>query len=142
MRYILRRLFSEATFKLDYMYSEGLPHWLSPADGLFGPFSRAGFLGLHKYLPYRRWFRRELAGYVSEVLADAQTRRIPYWNSDFLEGMAKDHIRGSKNYVREINAVLTLEAVQRLLFRDLPYEMSNLKNSSTKGPQKKPLLTR
>ena len=32
--------------------------------------------------------------------------------------MASEHIDGRKNYVKGINAVLTLEAVERLLFRD------------------------
>ena len=34
--------------------------------------------------------------------------------------MAADHSGGRSNYVNEINAVLTLEAVKRLLFRELP----------------------
>ena len=38
--------------------------------------------------------------------------------SSFLESLASDHIRGRKNYVLELNAVLTLEAVERLLLRD------------------------
>jgi hypothetical protein len=38
--------------------------------------------------------------------------------------MAVEHIRGHKNYVLEIDAVMTLEAVERLLFRDLPREPS------------------
>jgi hypothetical protein len=44
------------------------------------------------------------------------------WNSCFLKHMASDHATGHKNYVREIDAVLTLDAVERLLFRDLPRE--------------------
>jgi asparagine synthase (glutamine-hydrolysing) len=121
---VLKRLFAKVTFKLDYLHNEGFPHWLSPFDSLFENFaSGLGVLGLHKYLHYRRWFRRELAGYINDVVADARTQRIPFWNSDFLECMASEHIRGRKNYVREINAVLTLEAVERLLFRNLPYRL-------------------
>jgi hypothetical protein len=44
------------------------------------------------------------------------------WNSRFVERMAADHASGYKNHMREIDAVLTLEAVERLLFRDLPRE--------------------
>ena len=117
LTYAARRLFCEATFKLDYIYSEGLPHLFTPLDTLIGRLSGVGVLGLHKYLPYRRWFRRELAPYVREILTDAKTRQMPYWNSDFLQRMATEHISGRKNYVREINAVLTLEAVERLILR-------------------------
>jgi hypothetical protein len=38
--------------------------------------------------------------------------------------MAKEHIRGRKNYVREINAVLTVEAIDRLLLSEMPREVS------------------
>jgi asparagine synthase (glutamine-hydrolysing) len=115
--HVLRRLISEVTFKLDYLHKEGLPPSLSVADPLIGSLARFGFLGLHKYLPFRLWFRQELAGHVRGVLTDARTSRLPYWNRDMVAAMASDHISGRRNYVREINAVLTLEAIDRLLLR-------------------------
>ena len=75
------------------------------------------------------------------MICGARTAQAPFWNRRFLEKMATDHVEGRNNYVREIDAVLTLEAVERLLFRDLPYEVSDLKNSCTKGLQEEPLLT-
>jgi asparagine synthase (glutamine-hydrolysing) len=143
LEFLLRRFFAEATFKIDYYNSEGLPRLLSPLDPVLRRFSSGlGILGLHKYLSYRHWFRGELAGYVNDKLTDAQTQRSSYWDSNFLECMAREHICGRNNYVREINAVLTLEAVERLLFHDLPYKVSDLKNSGAKGLQEEPLLTR
>jgi asparagine synthase (glutamine-hydrolysing) len=118
---MFRRLFSEATFKLDYLNNEGWPHWLSPLDPLFTRVtSTLKIVGQHKYLHYRSWLRRELAEYVMSVATDARTRRAPFWNLDFLECMASEHVSGRKNYLLEINAVLTLEAVERLLLRNLP----------------------
>ena len=117
--HILRRFFAEATFKIDYYNSEGLPHFLSPLDTMLRRVSSGlGILGLHKYLPYRHWFRRELAGYLNDVFEDVRTRQSPVWNSDFVNHLASDHIAGRKNYVREINAVLTLHAVERLLIQN------------------------
>ena len=113
----VRRLFAEITFKLDYLHKEGLPHSLSPLDPFIGYLSKFRVLGLHKFLPYRRWFRRELSSYVGDVLTDTQTQRLPYWNSRFLASMHDEHVRGRKNYIREIHAVLALEAVERLLIR-------------------------
>jgi len=125
-----RRIFSEATFKLDYLNNEGLPHWLSPFDPMFARVaSSLRIVGLHKYLHYRNWFRQELAGYVKSVVTDARTRRAPFWNLDFLEYMAREHIGGRKNYVLEINTVLTLEAVERLLFREAPSTLCDLRSS-------------
>jgi asparagine synthase (glutamine-hydrolysing) len=120
LTHAMRRVFSEVTFKLDYLYQEGLPHRLSQLDSMTGSLSRLGLLGLHKYLPFRRWFRRELAGHVTDVLTDPRTARLPYWNAAYLGAMAHDHISGRRNYVREINAVLTLEAVDRLLVSGPP----------------------
>ena len=71
------------TFKLDYVHKEGLPHRLSPLDPAIGGLSMFGVIGLHKYLPYRRWFRNELRGYVSEVLSDARTTASPTGTAPF-----------------------------------------------------------
>jgi asparagine synthase (glutamine-hydrolysing) len=118
------RIFSRLTFKFDYINNEGLPHWLGSVDPLFRRFGfRVGILGLHKYLHYRSWFRREFADYVKSAVSDARTRGSSFWNSAFLGRMARDHIEGRKNYLSEINAVLTLEAVERLLFRELPFNL-------------------
>ncbi len=115
--YRLRRLHREATFKLDYLHKAGLPHWLSPFDPLFAPVAKLRLLGLHQFLPYRSWFRRELADHIKDVLSDAQTRRMPYWDSRFLPSIVADHVAGRRNYTREIASVVTLEAVDRTLLR-------------------------
>jgi asparagine synthase (glutamine-hydrolysing) len=119
-----RRILSKAVCKLDYLYAEGLPHWLSSFDPLFDLVdSHARLFGWHKFLHYRRWFRRELADYIAGTLKEVQTRRSSsFWNFGFLETLAHDHINGRRNYVHEIDAVLTLDAVDRLLFHDLPYD--------------------
>jgi asparagine synthase (glutamine-hydrolysing) len=114
----LKRLYSAVTFKLDHLQNDDLPHGLSVLDPLFEHLnSKANFLGLHKFLHYRSWFRKELAQYVTEVLTDVRTRQSPLWNPDFLARMAEAHIVGYKNYTHEIGIVLTLEAVQRLIIK-------------------------
>ena len=123
---ILRRLFSETTFKLDYLNNEGWPDWLSPLGSLFTQMtSGLKIAGLHKYLHYRNWFRHELADYVKDVVSDAQNQKAPFWNRDFLERMANEHKYGRKNYTLEINAVLTLEAVQKMLIKGFPSEQGD-----------------
>jgi asparagine synthase (glutamine-hydrolysing) len=113
----LKRFFYEATFKLDYVNNEGWPHWLSPVEAGFEMVTRGlKIAGLHKYLHYRQWFRRELSEYVKEVISNARTEQASFWNRSFLEKMATNHVEG-RNYVFEINAVLTLEAIERLLMR-------------------------
>ena len=124
----LRRLVAEATFKLDYLYNEGWPDLLSPIEPIFKAVaSRAKLIGLHKYLHYRSWFREDLSEYLREAVANA--RNQPFWDRRFLEKMAGDHVRGRKNYIQEIDILLTLEAVERLLFRDSAYAPRTANNS-------------
>ena len=114
----LRNLFSKVTFKLDYLSNDGMPNLLSGLDSVHDHInSRLRIFGLHKYLHYRRWFRRELAPYVEERLADASVQTAPFWNRSFICGLAREHIAGRMNRVLEINAVLTMEAINRLLLR-------------------------
>jgi asparagine synthase (glutamine-hydrolysing) len=115
----LRHAFSWATFKLDYLNNEGFPDWLMPLDPLLGCIGFGiGIFGLHKYLHYRTWFREKLAGYLHDAVADVRTQRSPIWKPASLKKMVADHTGGHRNYVLEINAVLTIEAVERLLFRN------------------------
>lgn len=104
------------SFKLDYWLNEGLPHCLLPFDGLLCRLGR--LLGSHRYLLYRTWFRRELAEYLRQQLTDPQTLQSPLWNRAFLDQLPDSHIRGRRNYMREINMVLTCAAIDRLLLRD------------------------
>jgi asparagine synthase (glutamine-hydrolysing) len=121
-----RRLFSEATFKIDYYSSEGLPRLLSPLDSMFRRVSsNLGILGLHKYLPYRHWFRRELAPHINAVLAETHVLGMRFWSPDSLERMIAEHVQGPKNHIMEINAFLTLEAIERLLFQNLPRKVED-----------------
>jgi asparagine synthase (glutamine-hydrolysing) len=113
----VRKLFCEVTFKLDYLHHEGLPHFLSPIDQLVGAVSKTGLLNLHKFLPYRKWFREDLSKYAADRVAAARSQGLPYWDRKVLETIVSDHIRGTRNHLREINAILTLEATARLLLR-------------------------
>lgn len=119
--FYLRRLGAEVTFKIDYIQNEGLPNLLAPADSLFRAVTGAmGIRGLHKFLHYRSWFREELGSYVHDVLTSAAVRENPLWRGGFISEMAAQHRAGRKNHVMEINAILTVEAIERLLFRGLP----------------------
>lgn len=119
--YLLRRAAAEVTFKLDYMHKEAMPSSLERFDGVLDGLYRAGLAGApHRYLPYRRWFRSELAPFVREAVTDADAQQ-PFLNQEFLQVLARDHVAGRTNYVREIGLVVTLAAVRRSLLR---FEMS------------------
>jgi asparagine synthase (glutamine-hydrolysing) len=114
---LLARVEAEASFKLDYLQTDGLPRPLSKLDGVLHTAAKVGLFGRpHRYLLYRRWFAVELSAFVSDALNDSSAVQ-PYWDRAFVETMARAHAEGRGNYAREINAVVTLAAVQRVLFR-------------------------
>jgi asparagine synthase (glutamine-hydrolysing) len=90
-----------------------------------------GIGGLHKYLPYRIWFKQELADYLKSAVSDARIQQTSFWNRRFLGEMVTSHIEGRDNYIHELNAVLTLEAVERLVLRDSPTAQPGSDNSPT-----------
>jgi asparagine synthase (glutamine-hydrolysing) len=121
LKYLCRRAFAEVTFKVDYYNNDGLPRRLAPFNPVFQfAASKLKLAGLHKYLHYSSWFRKELAAYVRQTLLDPQMRQSNYFDPDFLGQMAERHIGGNQNLAPEINLVLTLESIERQLFRKLP----------------------
>jgi asparagine synthase (glutamine-hydrolysing) len=112
------RMAAKITFKFDYYHSHGLPSKLSLFEPLVRPLAaRMQHFGSHRYLHYHNWFRNELASYVKESLTDIQTLQSLFWKKEFLMHMSDEHLSGRKNYAPEINAVLTLGTIERLLFR-------------------------
>lgn len=115
-----KRFFLETSFKIDYLYNEGMPHRFCRFDSFLASVnSHIRIFGQHKFLHYRRWFRRQLAPYVIEVFGDPGVQQNSLWNPDFVREIAQAHIQGRGNYAGAINAVLTIEAIERLLFREL-----------------------
>jgi asparagine synthase (glutamine-hydrolysing) len=113
----IRRMFGRATFKLDYFYSEGLPRPLERFNPILDAFKTGGmFFGRHKFLYYHKWFQRELAQFVSEEIR-AAIRGSELWNARYLRKILAEYAHGTVNYSSEINVVLTLEAIKRLLFQ-------------------------
>ncbi|HUA65793.1 MAG TPA: asparagine synthase-related protein [Alphaproteobacteria bacterium] len=114
--FVTRRAFAEVTFKLDYYSVAGLPNPFSNLNSIFKPVVETlKIAGMHKFLRYSAWFRNELAAYVQDRLFSQRVRTNDVWNFEFIERMAAAHLRGHRDYSAEINAVMTLDAIERLL---------------------------
>lgn len=113
-----RKLFCRISFKLDYWDKEGLPPKLAVLDSWRPLLERSGLLGLHKFLPYRRWFGGEFVEIVQRATLRAASGSQPWWSPQFVKQIAADHSSGRRNYLSEINALLTLDTVERVLFGD------------------------
>ncbi len=114
-----RRLFCKFSFKLDYWDKEGLPPNLAILDSCRPLLERSGLLGLHKFLPYRRWFKDELVDVIEHAAKRAACGSQPWWNRKVVPRIATDHISGRRNYLREINSILTLDSIERVLIKNV-----------------------
>ncbi len=109
------REFQHFTMKAEYAYDHGMPQWVARVDHLFSPFHlERQFLGRHKFYHFRVWYRDALSKYVREMLLDPRTLSRPYLERNGLETMVRRHLKGDRNYTREIHKALTLELVHRL----------------------------
>ncbi len=111
----LARTFQELTFKAEYAYDYGMPQTVARVDHfLSGLHLERLFLGRHKLLHFRPWYRKQLAEYVRQILLDPLTLSRPYLQRRTLETVVEDHLNGTRNYTTAIHKLLTLELLQRL----------------------------
>jgi len=107
--------FLEFTFKAEYAYDYGMPQWVSRVDhSLSALHLERLFLGRHKFLHFRIWYRDQLAGYVREVLLDPVSLSRPYLQKRAVETAVKRHLKGDGNYTTAIHRLLTMELLHRL----------------------------
>ena len=113
----LRRAYFEFTFKAEYAYDYGMPKSVARIDHFLAPLRLERlFLGRHKLLHYRVWYRDQLADYVRAMLLDPKTLSRPYLNRKAVEAIVKGHLEEGRNYTGAIHKLLSLELLQRLFF--------------------------
>ncbi len=111
----LARASQEFTFKAEYAYDEGMPQPVARADHFLSALRLERlFLGHHKSLHFRIWYRGQLADYVRQMLLDPLTLSRPYLNRKNVESMVNSHVAGTQNHTTAIHKLLSLELVQRL----------------------------
>jgi asparagine synthase (glutamine-hydrolysing) len=118
---ILARTAQEFTFKAEYAYNEGMPQSMARIDHfLSGLHLERLFLGRHKLLHFRVWYRDQLAEYVRQILLDPMTLSRPYLHKKTVEAVVNSHLNGTRNYTMAIHKLLALELVQRLFLSGQP----------------------
>jgi asparagine synthase (glutamine-hydrolysing) len=110
----IARSLLEFTFKAEYAYDSGMPQWLARIDHALSPLHLERlFLGRHKLLHFRVWYRDALSEYVRQILLDPLTLSRPYIEPKGLEAIVTGHLNGDRNYTTEIHKLLTLELLHR-----------------------------
>ena len=105
----------EFTFKAEYAYDEGMPQAVARIDHFLSSLRLERlFLGRHKLLHFRIWYRDQLAEYVRQILLDPLTLSRPYLQKKTVEAVVKSHLNGTRNYTTTIHKLLTFELLQRL----------------------------
>jgi len=111
----LVRATQEFTFKAEYAYDYGMPQSVARIDHFLSRLRLERlFLGRHKLLHFRIWYRDQLSEYVRQMLLDPLTLSRPYIQKKTLETVVRDHLSGARNYTTAIHKLLTLELLQRL----------------------------
>jgi asparagine synthase (glutamine-hydrolysing) len=112
----MRRSFQQFTFKAEYAFDYGMPQWLAVFDHVLRRLRpERVFLGRHKFVHFRIWYRDELSGYIKEILLDPRTLSRPYIDRRYLEKIVSAHVKGIGNYSLEITQILTSELIHRQL---------------------------
>jgi asparagine synthase (glutamine-hydrolysing) len=110
----LASAFQGFTFKAEYAYDYGMPQSVARIDhSLSRLHLERLFLGRHKLLHFRVWYRDQLAKYVREILLDPLTLSRSYIDKKTLEAVVEGHLSGTRNYTTAIHKLLTLELLQR-----------------------------
>ncbi len=111
---LLARMFQEFTFKAEYAYDYGMPQSVARIDNLFSAFRfQRLFLGRHKFLHFRVWYRDQLSGYIRQILLDPLSLSRPYIKKEAIESIIASHLKGNRNHTLAIHRLLTMELLHR-----------------------------
>jgi asparagine synthase (glutamine-hydrolysing) len=111
----LVRGYLEFTFKAEYAYDYGMPQSVAQIDHFFSALRLERlFLGRHKFLHFRVWYRDQLSAYVRQMLLDPRTLSRPYFRKKTVEKMVEGHLTRGLNYTTAIHKLLTLELLHRI----------------------------
>lgn len=114
---LLSRGVREFTFKAEYACDYGMPQWAAQMGNWIAPVRPDRmFLGRHKFLHYRVWYRDALASYVQEILLDPRSLSRPNIQRQNLEKVVRAHVSGNRNCTTTLHKMLSLELLQRLFF--------------------------
>jgi len=109
--------FLDFTFKAEYAYDYGMPQAVAQVDHMLSALRLERlFLGRHKFLHYRLWYRDALANYVKAILLDPRSLSRPYIERKTLENLVIGHLKGNRNYTTSIHKLLSLELLHRCFF--------------------------
>ncbi len=114
---ILFQLF-RALFKAEYIYLFSAPHWLTWLDTRAERLHLERLLaGRQKFEGYRLWLRTQTADAVRQILLNPNAGLTEFFDKRAVERVVERHLRGSHNYLDELNKMLTVELIYASLLK-------------------------
>jgi asparagine synthase (glutamine-hydrolysing) len=122
-----RRFYREALFKAEYWTGHGAPCWVAALTSRMpGRWIEKAFLGRHKFVHPRVWFRGDLGEYTREVLfSDKQGALACYFNLTQVRSMIQYDLQGATNHSAELDRLLTIALTSRLLLQPPATDVSD-----------------
>jgi asparagine synthase (glutamine-hydrolysing) len=110
------KLYQNITFKAEYVFDYGMPHWLAKIERMFSILHPEKlFLGRHKFCHFRIWYRSNLSDYLKDILLSNRTLQRSYLNRNNLVSVVHNHTKGFQNNTLQIHSFLTSELMHRTL---------------------------
>jgi asparagine synthase (glutamine-hydrolysing) len=115
----LRKFIQEILIKGEYWASHGMPDWLSLISGygLQGLLEKI-FFGRDKFQHYRLWSRKNFSDYIIGELLDGIQDFNDFFERNRTNELVREHMAGKRNYLGEIDKILTLILAKRTLFHN------------------------
>jgi asparagine synthase (glutamine-hydrolysing) len=113
----LMHMYQEFTFKSEYAYDYGMPQSVAVVDNFFSALRlQRLFLGRHKFLHFRVWYRDQLSSYIRQILLDPLSLSRPYLQKQATQSIIESHLKGNGNHTLTIHRLLTMELLHRSFF--------------------------
>lgn len=118
LKSLTRQLYRKSLIKAEYWSSHGMPNWLATIsnNGIQRLLDKI-FIGRDKFQHFRLWTKKYFADYISDVLHEGTKEAGEFFNLDQIENIVNDHVAGKKNYINEIDKIMTLILARRTLFK-------------------------
>jgi asparagine synthase (glutamine-hydrolysing) len=117
-RNLARRFHREVLFKAEYWSTHGMPKWLAIISGYGLRNSlEKNFAGRHKFQHFSKWTRQPLGDYVTDVLLQGASNLPEFFDRHEMVVMLHEHVTGRRNYINELDKLLTITLATQTLFK-------------------------
>jgi asparagine synthase (glutamine-hydrolysing) len=115
----IRQYYRKFFIKGEYLSNYGMPNWI-PSHYFYGFDSilKKIFFGRNKFDHFRYWSQKNFREYIKDVIFEGIEDLKEFLNSNKVKEILNRHILEGKNYVEEIDKVITLILSNKLIIKN------------------------